>query len=199
MTICDSRALPPSWIRWNSQNIPADALNALFYPPERDRALAKYGDGSSQCSYGIISLQNSGLGCLSVELDVFTVGKLDDPRRATSLCATLSECYCAKGDDFIMWRRFTPARNMRTSPRATNICTEYYFGRTCDIMYEVLDASSLCTSHSASPLSRRSLPRRPPNLPPLAYPETPMTHSGGSTLRSISCRPPTAARTRHRA
>ncbi|TRM67356.1 hypothetical protein BD626DRAFT_625826 [Schizophyllum amplum] len=62
MTICESRALPPSWIRWNSQNIPADALNALFYPPERDRALAKYGDGSSQCSYGIISLQNSGLG-----------------------------------------------------------------------------------------------------------------------------------------
>ncbi|TRM67342.1 hypothetical protein BD626DRAFT_478423, partial [Schizophyllum amplum] len=73
MTICESRTLPPSWIRWNSQNIPADALNALFYPPERDRALAKYGDGSSQCSYGIISLQNSGLGCLSVELDVFTV------------------------------------------------------------------------------------------------------------------------------
>ncbi|TRM67349.1 hypothetical protein BD626DRAFT_478464 [Schizophyllum amplum] len=168
MTICESRALPPSWIRWNSQNIPADALNALFYPPERDRALAKYGDGSSQCSYGIISLQNSGLGCLSVELDVFT-GELDDPRCAISLCATLSECYCAKGDDFNMWRRFTPARNMRTSPRATNVCTAYYFGHTWDIMYEVLDESALCTSHR------------------------------GSTLRSISCRPPTAARTRHRA
>ncbi|TRM67332.1 hypothetical protein BD626DRAFT_478327, partial [Schizophyllum amplum] len=160
---------PLSWILCNSQNIPALHQNARLHPPERDRGLAKYGDGSSQCSYGIISLQNSGPGCLSVELDVFTVGELDDPRCAISLCATLSECYCAKGDDFIMWRRFTPARNMRISHRATTICTAYYFGHTWDIMYEVLDASSLCTSHR------------------------------GSTLRSISCRPPMAARTRHRA
>ncbi|TRM67361.1 hypothetical protein BD626DRAFT_478622 [Schizophyllum amplum] len=169
MTICESRTLPPSWIRWNSQNIHALHQNARLHLPERDRGLAKYRDGSSQYPYGITSLQNSGLGCLSVELDVFTVGKLDDPRCPISLCATVSGCYCAKGDDFIMWRCFPPARNMRISHRTTNICTAYFFGHTWDIMYKVLDASALCTLHR------------------------------DSTLRSISCRPPTAARTRHRA
>ncbi|TRM58547.1 hypothetical protein BD626DRAFT_184026 [Schizophyllum amplum] len=136
----NSSTPPPAWIRWKFKNIHAARQNARLHLPERDRVLAKRRDGSCGCLFDIISLQNSGTlhrwarsmfclivsgvrGCLSVQLDVFTVAKLAQSRHAAPLSATGCERYDAKSVDFIMWRHFRPARTKGVSSRATDICT----------------------------------------------------------------------------